>query len=207
MRYRNALLPLALTLSTGACAHHAKHRVEPGLTLTASAPSPRATLVWVGKGKAELFDEGAWRRVPEFDYEFVVEQQRFDDHWESTKALRRRHPNYDGSAGPRVQVMSFRIDITKATDGERYDVQSTLGTGAGHGDSAHRRAVLQLDADTGPFAPFDRYRITQDYAYDAGRLTELVELNDGDEPWVRNWEEAKLFGDAGPAKASSALAP
>jgi len=42
-------------------------------------------------------------------------------------------------------------------------------------------------------APFDRYRIRQRYDYEAGQLTETVELNKGEAPWVRNREVATLF--------------
>jgi hypothetical protein len=50
-----------------------------------------------------------------------------------------------------------------------------------------------MAAGVSGFAPFDRYVITQNYDYEAGRLTELVELNKGSTPWVRNKEQATLF--------------
>jgi len=54
-------------------------------------------------------------------------------------------------------------------------------------------------------APFDRYRITQHCDYGAGKLTELVELDDGGTPWVRNHETAQLFGTQRSAEPPSRL--
>jgi hypothetical protein len=162
--------------------------VEPGVLVT---------LVWVGRGEAERFEGGAWRRTPQFDYEFSVEQRRYAGHWDSVKTMRRRHPDYDGSAGPRVQTYSFRIELAQGAkpDEASYRVRSSLGHGVGQGDAEFRNAVLEIDADISMFAPFDRYRITQHYRYEEGKLSELVELNDGATPWVRNREEAVLFGE------------
>jgi len=53
---------------------------------------------------------------------------------------------------------------------------------------------MEIRADTSRFAPFDRYQISQSYRYEQGRLEELVELSDGDRPWVRNREVAMLYG-------------
>ncbi|MBK7535795.1 MAG: hypothetical protein IPI49_10605 [Myxococcales bacterium] len=164
--------------------------------VSAPAPGELATLVWVGQGQAERFEGGAWRRAPEFDYEFSVEQHRYADRWESVKTMRRRHPGYDGSAGPRVQSYLFRLELTAGANPTEvdYQISSSLGKGRGRGDREFRKAVLELDADVSMFAPFDRYRITQDYQYEEGKLLELVELNDGASPWVRNREVALLFG-------------
>lgn len=183
-----------------------------GLTLAAATPpEPEVTLVWVGRGVAERHEAGAWRPAPTFDYDFTVVQRRYADHWDSTKTMRRVHPGYDGSAGPRLQVYQFRLDLAPGADGAvAYRVASSLGDGHGHGDREFRAAVLDLDADVSLFAPFDRYRITQRYDYEGGRLTELVELSDGAAPWVRNHEEARLFGPeqfAGPPTVLAGDAP
>lgn len=186
-------MSLVAALAVAACAHP-DHATAPGGMVLGAAAEPLVTLVWVGRGEAERFDQGAWHRTPELDYEFSVEQRRFADHWDSVKTMRRRHPGYDGAAGPRVQTYLFHLALAPAGDAAAYHIRSTLGAGTGRGDREFREAVLDITADVSRFAPFDRYRITQRYQYEAGRLTELVELNDGASPWVRNHEEATLFG-------------
>ncbi len=158
------------------------------------APS-ELTLVWVGYGEAERLDEGAWKRVPAFDYELTVEQRRYADHWESVKHMRRRHPQYDGSAGPREQTLYFRVDLGAVEPSGEVPVRivSTLGSGAGRADRTFRSSRLVFRADVSSFAPFDTYRIDQRYAYDEGKLEELVSLDKGAVPWVRNHEVATLF--------------
>jgi hypothetical protein len=204
-----ALLALAALLTIAGCKPRRPPAAPAGVTLAAGpAPGLLATLVWVGRGEAERFEAGAWRRIPAFDYEFSVEQRRYADRWESIKTLRRRHPDYDGSAGPRLQVMAFRLELFpgERPGSARYQLRSSLGNGQGHGDAEFREAVLDIDADVSMFAPFDRYRITQRYQYESGRLQELVELNDGAEPWVRNREEAVLYGEQRYAEPPTRLA-
>lgn len=203
-------LPLCLLVATSAtgCAHRRPLPGPHAMSLTAETATPLVTLVWVGRGATERFEDGVWRRRPEFDYEFSVEQRRFSDHWDSVKTMRRRHPAYNGSAGPRIQTYLFRLDLAATADGAAYQVTSTIGDGAGRGDREFREAVLDLRADVSWFAPFDRYRITQHYQYEQGRLTELVELNDGASPWVRNHEEATLFSASMfPAPPTALTAP
>lgn len=149
-------------------------------------------VLWVGRGECEGLQDGQWVRRPEFDYEFSVEQHRYGTHWESVKTLRRLHPGYDGSAGPRAQVYFFQLD---AQPQGAIDLKSSLGDGAGTTDEEFRHATLELSArGVSSMAPFDTYRITQTYDYEGGALTELVELNKGATPWVRNREKAVLFG-------------
>ena len=192
------LLAVALASALAAGCRSPRPAAIPAGMAAVSAPAPGelATLVWVGQGQAERFEGGTWRRAPEFDYEFSVEQHRYADRWESVKTMRRRHPGYDGSAGPRVQTYLFRLELTAGANPTEvdYQISSSLGKGRGRGDREFRKAVLELDADVSMFAPFDRYRITQDYQYEEGKLVELVELNDGASPWVRNREVALLFG-------------
>lgn len=204
-RTRVALVVLTATLAAAASGcGHGRPSVPAGMTLAAGAPTrPLATLVWLGRGAAERLIDGVWRRVPTFDYEFSVEQHRWADHWESVKTLRRTDPAYDGSAGPRVQVLFFRIELGPRGLGVDYRIQSTLGDGVGHADPEFREAVIELRADVSRFAPFDRYRITQHYRYEQGTLDEVVELADGDRPWVRNLEQARLFAPT----AVAAIAP
>jgi hypothetical protein len=159
-----------------------------------AAPA-EVTLVWVGYGECERLEQGTWVRRPEFDYEFTVEQRRHRNHWESVKHMRRRHPGYDGSAGPREQTLYFRLDLGVA-HGEHVplNITSTLGPGEGRADRAFRSANLVMHANNSSFAPFDTYRIEQSYRYEQGRLEEAVHLDQGNQPWVRNHEQATLFG-------------
>lgn len=170
---------------------------DPWVPLRAEPPqTAEITLVWVGRGECERLENGAWVRRPEFDYDFSVEQRRMGDHWESVKSMRRHHPGYDGLAGPRALTSFFLLDFAKADASGRVDAKltSSLGSGAGVTDAEFRRARLDfVAAGVSAMAPFDRYRITQQYDYEAGRLTELVELNKGEAPWVRNREVAALF--------------
>ncbi len=182
---------LSLTTLSG-CA------TAPGWVPLTSTPPPLAevTLVWVGRGECERLENGAWVRRPEFDYEFSVEQRRMGDHWESVKSMRRRHPDYDGSAGERTQTYFFRLQFDPADEAQRVKatLTATIGNGTGATDREYRSAELNfLAAGVSSFAPFDRYRITQQYDYEGGKLTELVELNKGTTPWVRNREQATLF--------------
>jgi hypothetical protein len=190
---RSLTTTLAFATITTACA-------TTPLDVPAFPPGePEYTLVWVGRGEAERLVDGAWRRAPEFDYDFSVQQVRYGDRWSSVKSMRRRHPDYDGSAGPRAQTYFFQIGYQPAgADGQvKASIVSTLGQGQGHADAEFRESVLEIEADISAIAPFDTYRITQWYGYEAGELRETVELLDHDGerevPWVRNNEVARLF--------------
>jgi hypothetical protein len=174
----------------------------PPLTPTSEAD---VVLVWVGQGEAERIEEGVWVRHPELDYDFSVEQRRLGSSWESVKSLRRRSAAYDTRvAGDRVQTYFFKL--TYAAPNAQGRIVSTattsLGQGTGTVDREFRQAELNLSADVSSLAPFDRYRITQTYDYEGGTLKELVELNKGTTPWVRNHETAALF-----ARHSFGMAP
>ncbi len=161
---------------------------------TRAAEAPDTTLVWVGTGECERFVDGRWVRAPEFDYDFSVEQRRFGTRWQSVKSLRRRHPGYDGSAGPRTNTWFFDLELSSASsDRVALSIDSSLGRGSGHTDREFREATLELDANVSSMAPFDRYRIEQHYRYETGQLEETVSLDKGDKPWVRNLEKASLF--------------
>ncbi len=185
------LLPALLTILAG-CASS-----SPWVPLATIGSEAEVTLVWVGRGECERLEDGKWVRRPELDYDFSVEQRRQGAHWESVKSMRRRHPDYGGEAGDRVQTYFFHLDFAaNADDGGPLvaEVTSSLGNGTGTSDREFREAQLEFEAKgVSAMAPFDRYRITQHYDYEAGRLTELVELDDGDTPWVRNHETAALF--------------
>ena len=168
----------------------------PWMPLRATAEAePEMTLLWVGRGECERFEDGVWVRRPEFDYEFNVEQRRFADHWESSKSLKRLHPNYDGSAGERTQTLFFAVDyqMPNTENSVTGKLRCSLGDGEVKTDPEFRKATVQIAANISSMAPFDRYIITQDYQYEAGTLEELVALNKGDKPWVRNKEHATLY--------------
>lgn len=184
------IIPLLLSCASGPSA--------PAWAPRPAADEPLVTLVWVGRGEAERIVDGRWRRTPAFDYDFTVEQVRFRGRWRSVKSLRRLHPDYDGSAGPRAQTYFFEIEYA-APDEDRVtgQITSTLGPGTVATDPDFRRATMELRPDISAFAPFDTYRITQSYGYEDGTLTETVELLDHEDgrevPWVRNRERARLF--------------
>ena len=182
---------LSLLMLTG-CASH-----QPWVPLSAQAPSqPELTLVWVGRGECERMEHGQWVRQPSLDYDFSVEQRRMGDHWESVKSMRRLHPDYDGIAGERTQTYFFRLDYgaPDSTGVVPTQITTSLGNGSGSTDREFRKAELNFTAaGVSSLAPFDRYRITQTYNYEAGTLTELVELGKPGAPWVRNREVATLF--------------
>jgi hypothetical protein len=163
----------------------------------APRPAPEEVIVWVGHGQTERMEDGRWVRAPAFDYDFSVEQRRFGDHWESVKTMRRASPDYDGSAGPREQVLWFRIDYRARGGDVQGEVRSAIGAGEVATDREFRAAQIVLHPDVAAQAPFDTYRITQRYLYEDGRLEETVELLDHEDgrevPWVRNEEQAELF--------------
>ena len=158
-----------------------------------SGETPVSSTVFVGRASASRFVEGTWERVPEYDYDFLVLERHFPGRWEATKEIHRRHPKYDGRAGPRDQTLFFSIRTTPAPGGGLdLVVESTLGSGKGHTDGSG--LVLELAAsETGPFVPFDAIRIAQDRRTPEGGLHESVLLfsrRDGSEvPFLRMDEE------------------
>ena len=176
---------------------------EPSVLAGATPGASRAVdeqVVWVGNGTAYLYQDGEWVRTPESDYEFLVRQNRFADHWESLKVQNRTHPDYDGSAGPADQQHFFLIEYGQESGGRLpVTLHSTYGDGSGSADPQYREAVLEFSAaGVSRFAPYNRFRITQHYLYEEGRLEETVELfkleDDGTEsPFVRIEERATIF--------------
>lgn len=164
-------------------------------------PESEITLVWVGRGEANLFQGGAYQRSPKHDYDFMVVQRRYRDRWESVKEMHRRHPDYDGSAGPRDQSYYFRIGFAARADEPEgkvgVTVASTWGPGVGTTDPEFRNAAFSTRPEVSSFAPFDTLRLQQHYRYEEGSLEETVELLDhsgGKEvPYVRNDERATLY--------------
>jgi hypothetical protein len=166
-------------------------------------PAAETTLVWVGTGESYVWMNGQWQRTPAQDYEFSVVQRRYRDRWESLKTQSRRHPAYDGSAGARDQVQYFRLGLSADTAAAdvRFTLQSSFGDGEGQADREFRKGRMEFDArGVSMFAPFNRYRITQDYLYDQGELRETVELfkakGGAETPFVKVEERASLMAQA-----------
>jgi hypothetical protein len=182
------------------CAGTPDPSILAGATAGAS-PAIEQQLVWVGTGTSYIWSDGEWIRTPGSDYEFLVRQNRFGDHWESLKVQNRTHPDYDGSAGPADQQHFFRIEYGAPTaEGDLpITLRSTYGDGHGVSDREYREAALEFEAvGVSRFAPYNRFRITQHYRYDEGVLDETVELfmleNDGTEsPFAKIEERARIF--------------
>jgi len=191
------LLALSLALC-GAPSMGCAAAAQPILDLRASPrDEPLVTLVWVGRGECERFEDGAFVRRPELDYELTVTQRRYADRWESVKTMRRLHPDYDGVAGPREQFLGFRLALGPTTPGRAGgEILSSIGEGSWDADAEIRESTITLRADVSSMAPFDTYRIVQHYRYEAGELDETVELRRGGaegDIWVRSQEHARLF--------------
>lgn len=159
---------------------------------------PEVRLMWVGVGRAQRFVDGIWKRSPEQDYEFSVRQDRFSHRWESIKNMHRRHPEYDGSAGPRNQTHFFLINYANGKQGSvESEIESSLGPGNGTTDLEFRRAEIELSPEISSLAPYNRIRITQRYEYESGLLHEMVylyDLKDGREvPFFRVEEQARIY--------------
>jgi hypothetical protein len=157
------------------------------------------TIVWNGTSEAYRFVDGNWVRAENYDYQFVVNQKRYDSKWKSVKTLQRLHPEYDGKAGERDQTMYFEVDYKNITDGKvETAIVSTLGEGTGATDTEFRNTQLTMYVkNASRFLPYNKYRITQKYNYEEGILTETVEIlkeKDGKEtPFMKNEEKAYIY--------------
>src|ERR1039457_6343189 len=92
--------------------------------------------------------------------------------------MHRRHPRYDGLAGPRDQTLYFFVRMSPAPDGG-YDLvaEGSLGRGSGHETAGGGGLGLELgSAPEGGFVPCDRLRIGQERPAVEGRVQESVEL-------------------------------
>ncbi len=157
------------------------------------------TIIWNGISKAYRYEDGQWLRAENYDYQFDVVQKRYHNQWKSVKSLHRVHPDYDGKAGNRDQTMYFEVAYKKLSD-EKLSVTifSSLGNGTGTSDKEFRNTVLTLYLpNASAFMPYNKFRITQQYNYEEGLLTETVELlkeKDGKEiPFMKNEETALIF--------------
>lgn len=191
-----ALSALVVTVLLGGCAS-----TRSPLPL-AEGPPPAASLVFAGHGRAFRFAKEAWVAAPEHDYDFIVLERRSADRWETIKEVHRRHPRYDGRAGPRDQTLWFVIRTSAAADGGLdLEVEGTLGRGKGHEAAGGEGVVLELAyARKGWFVPFDTVRIRQERLVADGRLEETVELlsrKDGREaPFMKMEEQGLVYRPA-----------
>jgi hypothetical protein len=157
------------------------------------------TIIWNGISEAYRYDNGNWVRAENYDYQFNVTQKRYDNQWKSIKSLHRIHPNYDGKAGNRDQTMYFEINYKNLKEDKVVSViGSSLGDGVGTSDKEFRNSQMVMYVkNPSMFMPYNKYRITQKYDYEAGLLTETVELlkeKDGKEiPFMKNEEKAYFY--------------
>lgn len=157
------------------------------------------TIIWNGISKAYRYENGQWLRAEKYDYQFNVVQKRYENLWKSVKTLHRLHPDYDGRAGDRDQTMYFEIAYKNLIGGKvQATINSSIGNGTGTTDTDFRKSVLTIYVpNASKFMPYNKFRITQNYNYEEGVLTETVELikeKDGKEiPFMKNEETALIF--------------
>jgi len=195
------LFPLlaAIALSLTACTS-----LQTSLPLTDQPPQPPlSSSVFAGHAQAARFVAGSWQPLPEQDYDFIVMERRFAERWETVKEIHRRHPRYDGGAGPRDQTLYFTVRTSTTADGGLdLAVEGSLGTGKGHLGAEGGLVIELTAADRGWFVPFDTVRISQSRQDAAGRLAETVELfsrRNGEEvPFMRMMEEGIVYRPTAP---------
>ena len=159
------------------------------------------TILWVGSGESYVYIDGKYQRSESNDYSFEVTQRQYGNSWKSIKNMHRIHPDYDGKAEEREQIMFFAIDFSKKGSEIISTINSSLGNGDGISDKEFREQVIQFSVDDiSSFAPYNTIRITQHYKYEEGILLETVELfklSDGKEtPFSKIEERAVIFRPA-----------
>jgi hypothetical protein len=156
------------------------------------------TIIWNGSSKTYRYIDGDWQRDETYDYQFDVIQKRYADTWKSVKSLHRRHPDYDGRAGARSQAMYFEVAYREAGDKLSMALNTSFGSGSGQTDKEFRQSTLVIAmTDVSMFAPYSHMRITQNYDYENGLLTEVVELfeqtDEGEVPYMKMEETAYFY--------------
>jgi hypothetical protein len=171
---RSAVLAFLSAMALAGCSS-----LHTPLPLTEAEPvGPMSSSAFAGHARAFRFEKGAWVPVPEYDYDFLVLERRFVDHWDAIKEIHRRHPRYDGLAEPRDETLYFSVRKSPAADGG-FDlaVETSVGNGSGHEKPGGKGVAFELaSARKGWLIPFDTIRIRQDRAARGGRLEETVEL-------------------------------
>jgi hypothetical protein len=194
---RSFPLLAAIALSLAACTS-----LQSPLPLADQPPQPPlSSSVFAGHARAERFVAGSWLPVPEHDYDFLVLERRYADRWETVKEIHRRHPRYDGRAGPRDQTLYFTVSTSPAADGGLdLAMSGSLGSGTGHEAPGGVVVVELAAAARGWFVPFDTVRISRESQGASGRVAETVELfsrRAGKEiPFMRMAEEGTLYRPA-----------
>jgi hypothetical protein len=199
MKGLRSLLLLA-ALAVGACSS-----LRTSLPLT-DVPPPAAlsSTVFAGHARAFRFVNGDWTADPGYDYDLLVIERQFADHWETVKEIHHRSPSYDGRAGPRAQTLYFVVRTSPAADGGLdLMVEGTLGAGKGHEGAHGSGLVLELAAaKKGWLVPFDTIRIRQIRGTKRGRFEEIVELfsrREGREiPFMKFEEEGTIYQPIAP---------
>jgi hypothetical protein len=189
-------IPILITLLSVSCSTADKAIIPFSKTLPSIEDN--YTIIWVGQGKSFLYQDGQYIRSESNDYTFEVVQRRYGNSWKSIKNMHRIHPEYDGRAGEREQTMFFKIDFSKNDGSLVSKVNSSLGNGSGKSDLEFREQQLQFAAEgISSMAPYNTYRITQRYDYEAGELLETVELfkikGEEEIPFAKIEEKASIF--------------
>ncbi|WP_375583981.1 hypothetical protein [Cyclobacterium xiamenense] len=157
------------------------------------------TLMWNGISKAYRSENDAWKRVEPYDYRFNVVRKRYEGLWKSVRTRYRIHPEYDDKAGDRNQTMNVEIMYGEPVDGKVHArINSSLGSGSGTPDPTFRNAVPSLPVPNPKKGIlYTKLKIPQQNKYEAGLLTETVELihekNGREIPFMTNEESAYIF--------------
>jgi hypothetical protein len=195
-----AAFPLAFAAVLTGCASGSSP-----LPLTDSPPpAPTSSSVFAGHARAFRWRDAAWVADPTYDYDFLVLEKHFGDRWEAVKEIYRRHPGYDGRAGPRVQTLWFAVTASPARGGG-FDLVATTSEGNGTGHEAAGGGGLSLEiayARSNLFVPFDTIRIRQDQSASPGRITETVTLlkkhKGTEKPFMKMEEEGLVYRPVSP---------
>lgn len=184
------------TLFLTSCSNQTQRIIVP--LNTAAAIEDTYTIIWNGESKAFRYVEGKWERDVSYDYVFDVVQKRYEKTWKSVKNLHRLHPDYDGKAGTRSQSMYFELAYELKNNGLISTLTSSLGNGEGTSDRTFREQELHFElVGISSFAPYSHMTIVQHYDYEAGILTENVELfkleNGKKIPFMKNEEKAYFY--------------
>jgi hypothetical protein len=196
MKRLSIYLALAIATVLTSCGNHKKLIVP--LSKELYSIHDNYPIVWVGSGISYIYLDGEYVRSESNDYSFEVVQRRYGNTWKSIKNMHRIHPDYDGKAGEREQTMFFEIKFSQQDNQIVSKITSSLGSGTGLSDNEFREQSMQFSAEgVSSFAPYNHYRITQDYQYEEGMLletVELIKLKDGIEtPFAKIQEKAYIF--------------
>ncbi len=196
---RRTVFALALGIALPGCGS-----LHSPLPLTEGPPpAPLSSVVFAGHARAYRWEKGAWAAAPGYDYDFLVLERRFAEHWEAVKEIHRRNPHYDGRAGPRDETLWFTVrEAPASVGGFDLAVETSVGNGSGHETADGEGVAFELkSARTGWFIPFDTIRIRQERPAHEGRLEETVELFSRkkglEAPFMKMEEEGTVYRPVG----------